>query len=161
MFPTMNIFVMIAGVKQWSTCPPELGDQHRHYDLMFATSSGRESPGGHFKSDVFYVRPGDIILNPPFEWHKVLNSKGLSIGAAFRVIDTQYIEQLKSRKNLDTSKIDWVNGDKSKTEELAHFLTSIKYASTCLNRAQMILNDIEYAYLRKKGAVDDINIGHK
>ena len=128
---------------------------------MFATSSGRESPGGCFKSDVFHVRPGDVIINPPFEWHKVLNAKGLSIGAAFRVIDIQYIDKLKLRKNLDTSRIDRVGGDKSKTEELAHFLTSIKYASTCLNRAQMILNDIEYAYLRKKGAVGDINIGHK
>ncbi|GLG83354.1 hypothetical protein ACSO1_18760 [Acinetobacter calcoaceticus] len=44
---------------------------------------------------------GDVLVNPPFEWHKVLNAKGLSIGAAFRVIDTDYLKQLEERKNLD------------------------------------------------------------
>ncbi|MDF5855080.1 hypothetical protein P4209_20040 [Pseudomonas aeruginosa] len=42
-FPTLNIFVMIAGTKKWSTRPPQLGDQFRDYHLLFETSSGREA----------------------------------------------------------------------------------------------------------------------
>ncbi len=159
-FPTLNIFVMIAGTKKWRTRPPELGDQMRHYDLMFSTSSGREAPGGDFESDVVYVEPGDVLINPPFEWHKVLNARGLSIGAAFRVIDTAYLDRLKSRRNLDFSKIDRQGRSVADTEELAHFLTSINYASRHLNRAQMILNDVEYAYLRARGG-NDVHIGHQ
>lgn len=149
MFPTLNIFVMIAGEKRWSTRPPKLGDQYTDFDLMFPTSSGREAPGGDFPADTFHLKPGDVLVNPPFEWHKVLNAKGLSIGAAFRVIDTDYLNKLGDRKNLDISKID-VSSDFENNEELAHFLTSVSYASRDLTRAQMLLNDIEYAYLRKK-----------
>lgn len=160
-FPTLNVFVMIAGTKKWTTRPPQLGDQFRHYDLMFATSSGREAPGGDFEGDVVYLEPGDVLLNPPFEWHKVLNSRGLSIGAAFRVIDTAYLDRLKGRSSLDISKVEREGRSVSDVEELAHFLTSINYASRHLNRAQMILNDIEYAYLRKRGGHDAIQIGHQ
>jgi len=155
MFPTLNIFVMIVGKKRWTTRPPNIGDQFRDFDKMFATSSGREAPGGNFESDMVYVEPGDVLLNPPFEWHKVLNDEGLSLGAAFRVIDTDYLDLLKSRTNLDTSRLD-PNSD----EEMAHFLTSIGYASRHINRAQMILNDLEYAYLRKKGGAGSVTIGH-
>ncbi|MDS7931002.1 hypothetical protein RMB03_15415 [Acinetobacter sp. V91_7] len=99
-------------------------------------------------------------MNPPFEWHKVLNAKGLSIGAAFRVIDADYLKQLEERKNLDVSRVDVFNNFEN-SEELAHFLTSINYASRDLNRAQMLLNDLEYAYLRKKAPIESVNIGHK
>ncbi|WP_073647545.1 hypothetical protein [Pseudomonas aeruginosa] len=160
-FPTLNIFVMIAGTKKWSTRPPQLGDQFRDYHLLFETSSGREAPGGDYESDVVYVEPGDVLINPPFEWHKVLNARGLSIGAAFRVIDTHYLERLGTRPNLDREKIAHDQGNFAETEELAHFLTSINYASRHLNRAQMILNDIEYAYLRKRGKRDSILVGHR
>ncbi|MFW1839911.1 hypothetical protein ACG9XS_15375 [Acinetobacter gyllenbergii] len=160
MFPTLNIFVMIAGEKRWSTRPPLLGDQFKDFDLMFSTSSGREAPGGDFSSDTIQIKPGDVLVNPPFEWHKVLNAKGLSIGAAFRVIDTDYLELLEKRNNLDISRID-VKTDFENNEELAHFLTSINYASRDLKRAQMILNDVEFAYLRKKGDARTIDIGHK
>lgn len=159
-FPTLNVFVMIAGTKKWSTRPPQLGDQFRDYGLLFETSSGREAPGGDYESDIVYLEPGDVLINPPFEWHKVLNARGLSIGAAFRVLDTHYLDSLGSRPNLDTSKVAHDNGNFGETEELAHFLTSINYASRHLNRAQMILNDIEYVYLRKRGNRESIHIGH-
>lgn len=155
MFPTLNIFVMIAGKKKWMTRPPQLGDQFRDYDKLFETSSGREAPGENFEHDVVYVEPGDVLLNPPFEWHKVLNDRGFSLGAAFRVIDNNYLAQLRTRDNLDGTKI----GDDA-DEELAHFLTSLNYASRHLNRAQMILNDVEYAYLRMKKGQLSANIGH-
>jgi hypothetical protein len=160
MFPTLNIFVMIAGQKKWMTRPPKQGEQYRDYDKMFSTSSGREAPGEDFECDVVYVEPGDVLLNLPFEWHKVLNAKGFSLGAAFRVIDTDYLAGLSARKTLDTDRVN-INADMAEKEELAHFLTSISYASRHINRAQMILNDVEYAYLRRrKGAVDSVNIGH-
>jgi len=160
MFPTLNIFVMIAGEKRWSTRPPKVGDQYKDFDLMFASSSGREAPGGEYSADTVQIKPGDVLVNPPFEWHKVLNAKGLSIGAAFRVIDTDYLKQLEERKNLDVSRVDVFNNFEN-SEELAHFLTSINYASRDLNRAQMLLNDLEYAYLRKKAPIESVNIGHK
>ncbi|KAA5841164.1 hypothetical protein F2A38_16905 [Pseudomonas chlororaphis] len=160
-FPTLNIFVMIAGTKKWSTRPPQLGDQFRDYDLMFETSSGREAPGGDYEADTVYVEPGDVLINPPFEWHKVLNARGLSIGAAFRVIDIDYLGKLENRRNLDLSKVAHDNGHFAETEELAHFLTSVNYASRHINRAQMLLNDIEYAYLRKRGNAGSVKIGHR
>ncbi|QIC71723.1 MULTISPECIES: cupin domain-containing protein [Acinetobacter] len=160
MFPTLNIFVMVAGEKKWSTRPPEIGDQYEDYDLMFSSSSGREAPGADFEADTFTLQPGDVLINPPFEWHKVLNAKGLSIGAAFRVIDKTYLKQLEDRKNLDLNRVD-IEADFANNEELAHFLTSVSYASKDLKRSQMLLNDIEYAYLRKKGSVNSIEIGHK
>lgn len=160
MFPTLNIFVMIAGEKRWTTKPPKVGDQYKDFDLMFSSSSGREAPAGNFDADTFQIKPGDVLVNPPFEWHKVLNAKGLSIGAAFRVIDKSDLKLLAERKNLDISRVD-IDADFANNEELAHFLTSISYASKDLPRAQMLLNDIEYAYLRKKGPTQTINIGHK
>ncbi|MBN3817391.1 hypothetical protein G3N57_12585 [Paraburkholderia sp. Se-20369] len=160
MFPTLNVFVMIAGTKKWTSRPPQIGDQFRDYDKMFATSSGREAPNGDFEGDVLYLEPGDVLLNPPFEWHKVLNAKGLSIGAAFRVIDTDYLATLDSRPSLDTTRIAFSQAGDD-TEELAHFLTSINYASRHLNRAQMLLNDLEYVYLRRKGHSESVHIGHQ
>ncbi|MBA3771556.1 MAG: hypothetical protein H0X13_03425 [Ramlibacter sp.] len=161
MFPTLNVFVMIAGTKKWITRPPQLGDQLRDYDLMFATSSGREAAGRDFEGDVVYVEPGDVLINPPFEWHKVLNARGLSIGAAFRVIDTAYIAKLQTRRNLDASKVACEGDRLADTEELAHFLTSINYAARHINRAQMMVNDIEYAYLRTRANTDSFRIGHQ
>ncbi len=155
MFPTLNIFVMIAGLKRWYTRPPLPGDQYRDFEKMFDTSSGREFPAGELDSDIMYIQPGDVLINPPFEWHKVLNASGFTLGAAFRVIDTSYLDALRHRPNLDVSKVDGEGN-----EELAHFLTSISYASRSAPRAQMILNDIEYAYLRRRGRTDTISIGH-
>lgn len=160
MFPTLNVFVMIAGQKKWITRPPQRGDQYRHFDLMFETSSGREAPGGDFEADVFYLEPGDVLLNPPFEWHKVLNASGYTLGAAFRVIDNAYLAQLRGRRNLDLRKVNREGNDRAQTEELAHFLTSLSYASRDPVRAQMMLNDLEYVYLRK-GRSESVHIGHQ
>jgi len=143
MFPTLNVFVMIAGRKKWMTRPPALTEQFDGDEFMFSTSSGREAPGGEFDHDAFYLDPGDVLLNPPYEWHKVLNARGLSLGAAFRVIDTLYIARLAKRRvilaNLPTFGEDL-------PETVAHLLTSLRYASLHLNRAQMMLNDGEHIY---------------
>ena len=138
MFPTLNIFVMISGQKKWYTRPPGKGDQFKDYDKLFSTSSGRENSGGNYNSDIVYVDSGDVLFNLPFEWHKVLNNKGLSIGAAFRVIDNTYIDELLLRKNADPVI----------SEELAHFMTSLSYSSHHINRAQMMLNDLEFSYIK-------------
>lgn len=143
MFPTLNIFVMVAGRKKWMTRPPELGEHLTNDSQLFFTSSGREAPGQYFDHDTVYVEPGDVLFNLPFEWHKVLNAKGLSIGAAFRVIDTSYIHRLSERSAIVEKMPSFEN---DVTEDLAHLLTSVKFASFHLNRAQMMLNDIEYAY---------------
>lgn len=143
MFPTVNVFVMIAGRKKWMTRPPEIGEQLGDDSNMFPTSSGREAPGADFDHDTVYVEPGDVLVNLPFEWHKVLNTTGLNLGAAFRVIDTAYIARLAKRPSISASV---PNLAEELSEEAAHLLTSLSYASHHLNRAQMILNDAEYAY---------------
>lgn len=157
MFPTLNIFVMVAGCKRWMTRPPRLGEQFEEYDRLFSSSSGREAPGASFEHDLVYLEPGDVLLNLPFEWHKVLNGRGLSIGAAFRVIDDHYLQALSARGNLDVSRVD-VDADPQEHEELAHFLTSLGYASRHLPRAQMMLNDLEYAYLRRRGGSGSVRV---
>ena len=143
MFPTLNIFVMVAGRKKWMTRPPELGDHLKNDSQLFFTSSGREAPGSHFEHDVTYLEPGDVLFNLPYEWHKVLNAKGLSVGGAFRVIDTSYIQRLSQRSAIHERMPEFEN---EVSEDLAHLLTSVRFSSFNLNRAQMMLNDIEYAY---------------
>lgn len=143
MFPTLNLFVMIAGRKKWMTCPPALLEQLDGEDRMFSTSSGREAPGATFDHDTVYLEPGDVLLNPPYEWHKVLNARGLSIGIALRIIDTNYLAQLTRRRVILANLPDF--GDVV-PEAVAHLLTSLRYGSFHLNRAQMMLNDAEYIY---------------
>lgn len=143
MFPTLNLFVMIAGRKQWTTRPPTLGEQLEDEDRLFTASSGREAPGATFDSDTVYVEPGDVVLNPPYEWHKVLNARGLSIGAAFRVIDTIYIDQLVRRRAILANV---PNFAEMVPEAVAHLLTSLRYCSLHFNRAQMMLNEAEHVY---------------
>lgn len=143
MFPTLNLFVMVAGRKKWMTCPPALHEQLEGDDRMFSTSSGREAPGATFDHDTVYLEPGDVLLNPPYEWHKVLNGRGLSIGIALRVIDTNYIAQLARRRAILANLPAF--GDVV-PEAVAHLLTSLRYGSFHINRAQMMLNDAEYVY---------------
>jgi hypothetical protein len=143
LFPMLNIFVMVAGRKKWMTRPPKLGDHLKNDSQLLFTSSGREAPGQYFDHEQVYVEPGDVLLNVPYEWHKVLNAKGLSIGCAFRVIDTSYISQLSRRPAIAENMPSFEN---DVTDDLAHLLTSVRFASLNLNRAQMMLNDIEYAY---------------
>ncbi|WP_458729741.1 hypothetical protein [Pseudomonas brenneri] len=71
-----------------------------------------------------------------------------------------HLGTIASGYNEDIRKIAFAEGQ-GENEELAHFLTSINYASRHINRAQMILNDVEYAYLRKRGDVGAIHIGHQ
>jgi hypothetical protein len=78
----------------------------------------------------------------PYEWHKVLNSRGLSLGAAFRVIDTAYLASL-ARPSISANLPFF---EEEVAEDVAHLLTSLKYASLHLNRAQMMLNDSEHIY---------------
>lgn len=143
MFATLNLFVMIAGRKKWMTRPPRLGEQFENEEQLFAASSGREAPGAEFDHDTVYVEPGDALVNPPFEWHKVLNARGLNIGAAFRVIDTNYINQLTRRRAILAN---LPNFSDALTEPIAHLLTSLRYGSLHFNRAQMMLNEAEYVY---------------
>lgn len=143
MFATLNLFVMIAGRKKWMTRPPMLGEQFENEDRLFAASSGREAPGATFDHDAVYVEPGDALVNPPYEWHKVLNARGLNIGAAFRVIDTIYINQLVRRRAILANLPNF--GDLL-PESVAHLLTSLRYGSLHFNRAQMMLNEAEHVY---------------
>ncbi|MEQ8967775.1 MAG: hypothetical protein RID91_18315 [Azospirillaceae bacterium] len=143
MFPTLNVFVMIAGLKKWMTHPPYPGEQLGDDSNMFPTSSGREAPGGDFEKDTIHVEPGDVLVNLPYEWHKVLNARGLNLGAAFRIIDTDYVGRLAQRLSVQRS----LPGAETRLgEDIAHLLTSLSYASRDPRRAQMLLNELEYTY---------------
>lgn len=144
MFPTLNVFVMIVGRKKWMTHPPAPQEQFDGDARMFATSSGREAPGEDFaKYDTVYLDPGDVLVNVPYEWHKVLNMRGPSLGAAFRIIDTEYIAGLARRPSLKSNLPDFAD---VVPEDVAHLLSSLRYASLHLPRAQMMLNDAEHIY---------------
>ena len=138
MFPTVNVFVMISGVKQWMTRPPIAGDQFKHQEEIVFPSGGREGPVEDREFDTVYLESGDVLFNVPFEWHKVLNARGPSVGAAFRVIDRPYIEQLRSYPAVSANlKLKNVN------DEYAHLATSLKYASYDPVRMAMSLNTAE------------------
>lgn len=144
MFPTLNVFVMIAGRKRWMTRPAAAGEQLWTYDNMFPTSSGREAPGRNFDDyETVHLEPGDALLNLPYEWHKVLNARGLSLGAAFRIIDHHYLDHLQTRPAVAKAVPNLKAG---MNEDLLHLLTSLRYASHHIRRAQMMLNEIEYVY---------------
>ncbi|MEM7455926.1 MAG: hypothetical protein AAF456_16365 [Planctomycetota bacterium] len=138
MFPTLNLFVMISGGKQWMTSPPRQGDQFRNQEEIVFPSGGRENPVDDLTFDTVYLESGDVLLNMPYEWHKVLNRKGPSVGAAFRIIDRPYVESIKDypavKANLKLKNIN---------DEYAHLLTSLKYASMDKERMMMSLNNSE------------------
>ena len=138
MFPTVNVFVMIAGMKQWMTRPPREGDQFKRQEELVFPSGGREGPVEDREYDTVYLESGDVLFNVPYEWHKVLNAQGPSVGAAFRVIDRPYIDQLRAYPAVSANlKLRNIN------DEYAHLATSLKYASYDPVRMAMSLNTAE------------------
>lgn len=138
MFPTLNVFVMIAGMKQWMTRPPLNGDQFRDQEELVFPSGGREGPVEERQYDTVYLESGDVLFNVPYEWHKVLNAQGPSVGAAFRVIDRPYVDQLRAYPAVAANlKLKEMN------DEYAHMATSLKYASFDPVRMAMSLNTAE------------------
>lgn len=138
MFPTVNLFVMMSGVKKWMTHPPEAGDAFKNQEELVFPTGGRECPTEEPPYDTVYLESGDVLFNVPYEWHKVTNAQGPSLGAAFRVIDRSYIDQLMTypavKANLKLRKM---------SEEYAHLATSIHMAANDPNRMQMVLNSAE------------------
>ncbi len=138
MFPTLNVFVMMAGVKKWMSRPPQPGDQHRNQEELVFPSGGREGPLDDREYDTVYLRSGDLLFNVPYEWHKVVNARGYSLGTAFRVFDRPYIERLKAYPAVAANlKL------KNLSDEYAHMATSIRAASNDPIRMQMCLNTAE------------------
>ena len=138
MFPTVNLFVMIAGKKKWMIRPPQAGDHLRDHEELVFPSGGREQPVQSRAYDTLHVESGDLLFNVPFEWHKVVNAKGWSCAAAFRVIDKPYRDLLLSlpavRANLKLREM---------SDEYAHLATSLRIASHDPVRMQMALNSAE------------------
>lgn len=138
MFPTANVFVLVAGRKKWMSYPPRAGDQLSNHEELIFPSGGREGPLEQREFDTIYLEPGDVLFNVPYEWHKVLNARGWSLGAAFRVIDRPYVDRILAsrvnRANTKARKLD---------EEYAHLATSLRVASRDPVRMQMCLNTME------------------
>ncbi len=138
MFPTTNLFVMIAGKKKWMSRPPQPGDQHRNLEEVVFPTGGRERPQQEHEYDTVYLESGDLLFNVPYEWHKVVNHAGYSLGAAFRVIDTEYIDRL-----LNVPAVKSHFKLKKMNEEMSHLATSLNHASQDPIRMQMCLNTVE------------------
>lgn len=139
MFPTSNIFVMLMGGKKWQTRPPLDGDHLKDREELIFPSGGREAPvDENRKVDTVYVNKGDALFNVPYEWHKVMNAKGPSLGAAFRVVDRPYIDELLNspavKSNLKLKKFGPDN---------AHTITSLRMAASDPVRMKMALNTLE------------------
>ncbi|QDU36139.1 hypothetical protein Mal4_04220 [Maioricimonas rarisocia] len=138
MFPTTNLFVMLAGQKKWMTRPPQEGDQLKNHEELIFPSGGREAPVEDREFDTVYLESGDVLFNVPYEWHKVVNARGPSLGAAFRVIDVPYVEQLMQypavQSNLKLRKM---------SDEYKHLATSLRMASLDPRRIRMTLNTAE------------------
>lgn len=138
MFPTTNLFVLLAGTKKWMTQPPLPGDHLAHREELIFPSGGRECPIESRPFDTVYLEPGDVLFNMPFEWHKVLNGRGWSLGAAFRVIDRPYVDELVASPAVKANlKLKALN------DEYAHLATSLRMASQHHVRSQMSLNTLE------------------
>jgi len=138
MFPTVNVFVLVSGKKKWMTYPPCVGDQLHNPEELIFPSGGREHPRQNREFDTVYLTAGDVLFNVPYEWHKVLNARGLSLGIAFRVIDRSYVDFLLTvPANVANIKA------KKMSDEYAHMVTSLRIASTDPARMHMALNTIE------------------
>lgn len=173
MFPTLNVFVQLAGVKRWRLFTPQLGDAFSNQAQELVTlSGGREGrsdiPEGHSTID---LEPGDVLLVPPYEWHEVSNAKGFSCGVGFRVKDREYVKQLSEYDNYFTKAVDTVLYTNDPIDEdamkvaakrfleplgpeelervdyLHHELTSLRYAANDPRRMGMALNRIELFHL--------------
>lgn len=138
MFPTTNIFIMIAGKKKWMSRPPQPGDQYRNREELIFPTGGREAPVDDRPYDSVYLESGDLLFNVPFEWHKVVNRSGYSLGSAFRVIDKPYIERL-----LATPAISAHYKFKEMNDEMSHLASSVAHAAKDPIRMQMCLNTME------------------
>lgn len=138
MFPTVNVFVLVSGKKKWMTYPPRTGDQLRDPEELIFPSGGREHPQQDREFDTVFLTAGDVLFNVPYEWHKVLNARGWSLGAAFRVIDRAYVDSLLAAPaNLANIKA------RKMGDEYAHMVTSLCIASADPARMHMALNTIE------------------
>jgi hypothetical protein len=111
------------------------------------------------------AEPGDVLINPPYEWHKVLNGPGLSVGAAFRIKDIEYLRRLAHTRIGPAGWIAGVRGpsvqravmdfleiaaNEESTEDtdwIAHTLTSQMYASRDPMRAVHLLSWAEQTAL--------------
>jgi hypothetical protein len=91
---TLNMFVMAAGIKRWMTCPPIPSAMPP--DLVRPVSGGREwyTQAGPRRFDAVHVEPGDVLVNPPYEWHKIINARGFTCGLALRIVDVGYCHRL-------------------------------------------------------------------
>ncbi|MCO4743585.1 MAG: hypothetical protein KC912_02275 [Proteobacteria bacterium] len=144
MFPSANLFVMLAGEKRWMTRPPQSGDQLTHLDEVIHPSGGREAPHGSHAFDTVQVLPGDVLFNPPYEWHKVLNARGVSLGVAMRIVDRAYVSALAGSAPMRAH----VGGSGVLGPDGAHLLTSLRMASRDPVRAAMCLNAVEFMVCR-------------
>jgi hypothetical protein len=159
MFCTLNVFVMVAGLKKWMTCPPSLGEQFERPEELLGATGGREAPRSVY--DTVWVEPGDVLINVPYEWHCIHNRRGLSCGVAYRVIDWNDLRSpawsLRFRKlqGISEQRIELARKRfqdpppvlSDRVDEFAHFLTSARYASLDPRRMAMLLNWVEMAVL--------------
>mmetsp|Transcript_11812 Transcript_11812/g.21905 ORF Transcript_11812/g.21905 Transcript_11812/m.21905 type:complete len:358 (+) Transcript_11812:56-1129(+) len=87
-----NWFIQVVGRKRWEFIAPEYSASV--WPLkggMFNFWTGNkdmESAVHHIPSEYVDLEPGDVLFNPPWQWHKITNFEGLSIGVPVREKNT-------------------------------------------------------------------------
>ena len=156
---SLNLFVMVAGLRKWMSFPPGEGEQLGKKATRIEGAL-RVDPADASTYDTVHLHPGDVLFNPPFEWHKILNARGLTCGMAFRLKDVEYVSELVEHHlkgaalELGTDeRIQEVTrgyftsiaarDDLEGEDGIVHLLTSAMYASLDPRRAKMLLGIVE------------------
>lgn len=156
---SLNLFVMVGGIRKWMSFPP-VADEQLGKKATRIEGALRVDPADASTYDTVYLRPGDVLFNPPFEWHKVLNGAGFTCGLAFRLKDIahgfQLFEHHLAGAGLEIgANEEAVEGARRYLSQLLvandlegedgaiHLLTSAMYASLDPRRAKMLLGIIE------------------
>lgn len=86
-----NFFVQVAGGKRWYLISPEMSSflyPVRNGVNSFMTGTKRMVELlNHIPSSYVDLGPGDMLYNPYWQWHTIMNHDGLSIGVPIREIN--------------------------------------------------------------------------
>jgi len=83
-----NWFIQVVGRKRWEFIMPEYSAYAWPLKgglLNFWTGNKHmDEMSRHVPTEFVDLEPGDVLLNPPWQWHKITNYGGLSIGVPIR-----------------------------------------------------------------------------
>eukprot|EP00965_Chrysotila_dentata_P214136 6188051-Pleurochrysis_carterae.AAC.1 len=77
-----NVFAQLHGTKRFELWPPAASEQMQPYSFLHPHfRRAQRIPKFHFGKQVIELVPGDVLLLPPFWWHRVTALSSVSISA--------------------------------------------------------------------------------